>query len=46
MIPSGVLGGFLWEFVSPAVSFTIASAGGLVGVVYVTVFGQEFEAYA
>ena len=46
VIPSGALGGFLWEFVSPEVSFTIASAVGLVGVAYFAIFGQEFEAYA
>ena len=46
VIPSGALGGALWEFVSPEVSFVVASAIGLVGVAYFAVFGQEFEAYA
>ncbi|RQH00837.1 MFS transporter [Natrarchaeobius oligotrophus] len=45
VIPSGVLGGFLWEFVDPEVSFTIASIVGLVGVVYFAIYGREFEAY-
>lgn len=45
VIPSGLVGGFLWEFVSPEISFTVASAIGIVGVVYFVMFGQEFEAY-
>ena len=45
VIPSGVLGGFLWQFVSPEVSFTIATILGMVGVVYFALFGKEFEAY-
>jgi hypothetical protein len=45
VIPSGALGGFLWEFVTPEVSFTIATVIGMVGVAYFAVFGQEFEAY-
>ncbi|WP_293033068.1 MFS transporter [Natronococcus sp.] len=45
VIPSGALGGFLWQFVSPELSFTIATAIGMVGVVYFALFGQEFEAY-
>lgn len=45
VIPSGALGGFLWEFVAPEVSFAIASAVGLVGVGYFAVFGREFDAY-
>ncbi len=45
VIPSGALGGFLWEFVSPQASFVLASAIGLVGVVYFALFGREFEAY-
>ncbi|TYL37684.1 MFS transporter [Natronococcus pandeyae] len=45
VIPSGVLGGFLWEFVTPEISFTIASIIGMIGVGYYAVFGQEFEAY-
>ncbi|MFW6153447.1 MAG: MFS transporter [Halobacteriota archaeon] len=46
VIPSGAIGGFLWEFVDPVVSFTLASAIGLIGVGYFAVFGREFEAYA
>ncbi len=45
VIPSGVLGGFLWEFVNPEISFVIASIIGMIGVAYFVVFGEEFEAY-
>ncbi|WP_255166965.1 MFS transporter [Natrononativus amylolyticus] len=45
VIPSGVLGGFLWEFVNPEISFTIASVIGMIGVAYFVIFGEEFEAY-
>ncbi|TYL38706.1 MFS transporter [Natronococcus pandeyae] len=45
VIPSGALGGYLWEFVSPELSFTIAAIIGMIGVVYFAIFGQEFEAY-
>ncbi|SDR04945.1 MFS transporter [Natronobacterium texcoconense] len=45
VIPSGVLGGFLWEFATPELSFTIATMIGLIGVAYFVVFGEEFEAY-
>ncbi|MDG5820529.1 MFS transporter [Natronococcus sp. A-GB7] len=45
VIPSGALGGFLWQFVSPELSFTIATVVGMIGVVYFAIFGQEFEAY-
>ncbi len=45
VIPSGALGGFLWEFVDPTVSFTIASIIGMIGVVYFAIYGKEFEAY-
>ncbi len=45
VIPSGALGGFLWEFVSPEISFTIASIIGMIGVGYFALFGKEFEAY-
>ncbi|SDY34877.1 Major Facilitator Superfamily protein [Halopenitus persicus] len=45
VIPSAALGGFLWEFVSPEVAFTIAAAIGVVGTGYFLVFGEEFEAY-
>ncbi|WP_115864446.1 MFS transporter [Halorussus litoreus] len=45
VIPSAALGGYLWEFVSPDVAFTIAAAVGLVGTGYFLLFGEEFEAY-
>jgi membrane protein DedA with SNARE-associated domain len=45
VIPSGALGGFLWEFVTPEVSSTSATVIGLIGAGYFAVFGQEFEAY-
>lgn len=45
VIPSGLLGGVLWEYATPELSFTIASAVGIVGVVYFALFGQEFDAY-
>jgi MFS family permease len=46
VIPSAALGGYLWEFVSPEMAFTIAAAIGAVGTGYFLVFGEEFEAYA
>lgn len=45
VIPSGALGGLLWEFASPEIAFTVASAVGLVGVGYFALFGREFDAY-
>jgi len=45
VIPSGAVGGALWDFVSPEVAFTVASAVGLLGTGYFVVFGREFEAY-
>ena len=45
VIPSGLIGGALWDFVSPDVAFALASAIGMVGVIYFAVFGQEFDAY-
>ena len=45
VIPSGALGGVLWEFVSPEISFTLASIIGMIGVGYFALFGKEFEAY-
>ncbi|MFB6295340.1 MAG: MFS transporter [Halobacteriales archaeon] len=45
VIPSAALGGYLWEFVSPEVAFTIAAAVGALGTGYFLVFGREFEAY-
>lgn len=46
VIPSGALGGVLWEFVSPTVSFTLASVIGLIGVGYFAIYGKDFEPYA
>jgi MFS family permease len=45
VIPSAALGGYLWEFVSPEVAFTIAAGIGVVGTGYFVVFGEEFDAY-
>ncbi len=45
VIPSGVIGGALWQFATPELSFTIASVIGMIGVVYFVLFGEEFEAY-
>ncbi|SEH13089.1 hypothetical protein SAMN04487967_1141 [Natronorubrum sediminis] len=45
VIPSGALGGFLWQFVAPETSFVLASIIGMIGVAYFVIFGQEFEAY-
>ncbi|SMO53635.1 MFS transporter [Halorubrum cibi] len=45
VIPSAALGGYLWQFASPEVAFTIAAAIGVVGTGYFLVFGEEFEAY-
>lgn len=44
VIPSAALGGYLWEFVSPEIAFTIAAAVGIVGTGYFLLFGREFEA--
>jgi MFS family permease len=46
VIPSAALGGYLWDFVSPEIAFTIATGIGLIGTGYFLAFGQEFEAYA
>jgi MFS family permease len=46
VIPSAAVGGYLWDFVSPEVAFTVAAAIGVVGTGYFLVFGEEFEAYA
>ena len=46
VVPSAVLGGYLWEFVSPEVAFTLAAAIAIVGTGYFLVFGEEFDAYA
>lgn len=45
VIPSAALGGYLWEFVSPEVAFTIAAGIGVVGTGYFLLFGKEFDAY-
>jgi MFS family permease len=45
VIPSAALGGYLWEFVSPELAFTIAAVIGVIGTGYFLVFGEEFEAY-
>jgi hypothetical protein len=46
VIPSAALGGYLWDFVSPEVAFTLATAIGMVGTGYFLLFGREFGAYA
>ena len=45
VIPSAALGGYLWEFLSPEVAFSLAAVIGVVGTGYFILFGQEFEAY-
>ena len=45
VIPSAALGGYLWEFVSPEIAFTIAAVIGVVGTGYFLLFGEEFTAY-
>ncbi|WP_049920096.1 MFS transporter [Halobiforma nitratireducens] len=45
VIPSGLLGGILWQYATPELAFTVASIIGMIGVVYFAVFGEEFEAY-
>ncbi|NIB99306.1 MFS transporter [Halobacterium sp. R2-5] len=44
-IPSTALGGAVYA-VSPTLSFTLATAVGLVGTGYFLAFGREFDAYA
>jgi len=46
VIPSAALGGYLWDFVSPEVAFTLATVIGVAGTGYFLAFGTEFEAYA
>jgi len=46
VIPSAALGGYLWEFATPEVAFTLAAVVGVLGTGYFLVFGREFEAYA
>ena len=45
VIPSAAIGGYLWDFVSPEVAFTLAAAIGVLGTGYFLVFGEEFDAY-
>ncbi len=45
VIPSAALGGALWDFVSPELAFSVATAIGLVGTAYFLLFGREFGAY-
>ncbi|ERG94434.1 MFS transporter [Haloquadratum walsbyi] len=45
VIPSAALGGYLWEFVSPEIAFTIAAVIGVAGTGYFLASGEEFEAY-
>jgi len=45
VIPSAALGGYLWEFLSPELAFTVAAAVGVVGTGYFLAFGREFEPY-
>ena len=45
VIPSAALGGYLWEFVSPEVAFTVAAAIGIAGTGYFLLYGEELEAY-
>jgi MFS family permease len=45
VIPSAALGGYLWEFVSPELAFTVAAVIGVIGTGYFLVFGKEFEPY-
>jgi len=46
VIPSAALGGYLWDFVSPEVAFSLAAVIGVAGTAYFLVYGEEFEAYA
>ncbi|PSP31170.1 MFS transporter [Halobacteriales archaeon QH_10_67_22] len=46
VIPSAALGGYLWDFVSPEIAFSVAAVIGVIGTGYFLVFGREFEAYA
>jgi len=45
-IPSALVGGWLYDAVSPELAFGVASAVGVAGVAVFLAFGQEFEAYA
>ncbi|WP_136687170.1 MFS transporter [Halorhabdus amylolytica] len=45
VIPSAAIGGYLWDYVSPEIAFTLAAAIGVLGTGYFLVFGEEFKAY-
>ncbi|WP_135667157.1 MFS transporter [Halorhabdus rudnickae] len=45
VIPSAAIGGYLWDYVSPEIAFTLAAVIGVIGTGYFLVFGEEFEAY-
>ncbi|WP_181685539.1 MFS transporter [Halorhabdus salina] len=45
VIPSAAIGGYLWEFLSPEIAFTLAAVIGTVGTGYFLIFGEEFAAY-
>jgi MFS family permease len=45
-IPSALVGGWLYDAVSPELAFGVASAVGVAGVAVFLAFGREFEAYA
>jgi len=45
VIPSAAFGGYLWQYVSPELAFTIAAAIGVAGTGYFLAFGREFNAY-
>jgi predicted MFS family arabinose efflux permease len=45
VIPSALLGGWLYDAYSPELAFGLATVVGLVGVVVFLVFGKEFAAY-
>ena len=46
VIPSAAVGGYLWDFASPEVAFTVAAVIGVAGTGYFLAFGEEFDAYA
>lgn len=41
VIPSGVVGGLLWDFASPEIAFTVASGIGIAGTGYFLLYGHE-----
>jgi MFS family permease len=43
VIPSAALGGVLWQTVSPALAFTVASVIGVVGTGYFLLAGTDFD---